>query len=83
MTIFEIISGILMIISCLVIIFIVLAQESKGQGLSGVMTGTEMMSNESRSRSKDARLAKATKYAAIVFLVLTILVNISSIMAGS
>lgn len=82
MTVLEIVSGILMIISSVIIVFIVLSQESKGQGLSSVITGTEMMSNESRSRSKEARLNKATRVVAIVFFALTILVNVFSVFTG-
>ncbi len=74
----EIAAGICMIISSIVIILIVLAQESKGQGLSGVITGTEMMSGETRVRSKEARQSKATKIAAVIFFALTILVNVLS-----
>ncbi|MGD9559667.1 MAG: preprotein translocase subunit SecG [Oscillospiraceae bacterium] len=82
MTIWEIVSGVLMILSSIIIVIVVLSQESKGQGLSGVITGTEMMSNETRSRSKEARLNRATRIAAIVFFVLTILVNVFSVLAN-
>ena len=41
--------------------------------------GGEMMGNEGRSRSSNAMLAKYTKYAAIVFFVLAILVGVISI----
>ena len=82
MTTFEIIAGVLMLIACVVLIGIVLTQESKGQGLSSVITGTEMMSGESRSRSKEARQVKITRVAAVVFFVLTILVNLGTALAG-
>ena len=78
MSVLEIVFGVLMILSSLILIFIVLAQESKGQGLSSVITGTEMMSGESRARTKEARQAKVTRIVAIVFFVLTILVNFLS-----
>ena len=61
------------------IIVMVLFQESKGNGLSGAIAGGEMMGNEGRSRSSNAMLAKYTKYAAIVFFVLAILVGVISI----
>lgn len=80
MTVLEIVSGVLLIIACVFIIFIVLSQESKGQGLSGVITGTEMMSGESRSRSREARMTRATRIAAAIFLVLAILTNVSSVL---
>ena len=38
-----------------------------------------MMANEGRTRSKDAILAKYTKYAAIGFFVCTVLVGVFSI----
>lgn len=82
MSAIEIVAGVLMILSSIFIIGIVLSQESKGQGLSGVITGTEMMSGESRTRSKEARTHRATKIAAIVFFALTILVNVVSIFVG-
>ncbi len=83
MSIFEIVAGISMILASVIIIFVVLAQESKGQGLSSVITGTEMMSGESRARTKEARQAKLTKVFAIIFFVLTLLVNFLSAVSPS
>lgn len=76
MTPIEIVAGILMIISCVVLIVIVLSQNSKGQGLSSVITGTEMMSGETRTHSKEARQVRITKIFGVVFFVLAILVNV-------
>ena len=77
MGVLEIISGVLLILCSIAIIVMVLFQESKG--LSGAIAGGEMMGNEGRSRSSNAMLAKYTKYAAIVFFVLAILVGVISI----
>ena len=82
MSVLEIVSGVMMIIASLIIVYMVLMQDSKGQGLSGVITGTEMMSGESRARSKEARQNRVTKVLAVVFFALTILVNAFSILAG-
>ncbi len=79
---YEIVAGILLILACAVVIIIVLAQDSKGQGLSGVITGTDMMSGETRGRTKEARMTKYTRVAAIVLFVLTIGVNIISTLAS-
>ena len=76
----EIVFGILVILASAVIVFIVLSQESKGQGLSSVITGTEMMSGESRARSKEARQGRVTKIAAIVFFALIVLANLFSVL---
>ena len=76
MGVLEIISGVLLILCSIAIIVMVLFQ---GNGLSGAIAGGEMMGNEGRSRSSNAMLAKYTKYAAIVFFVLAILVGVISI----
>ena len=81
MSVIEIIVGVLMILVSAFLVIIVLSQESKGQGLSSVITGTEMMSNESRARSKEARQSRATKIGGIVFFVLIILINVISVLA--
>lgn len=81
MTVLEIVAGVAVILASLVIVIIVLSQESKGQGLSSVITGTEMMSGESRARSKEARQSRITKIAAFIFFALIILVNLFSILA--
>lgn len=80
MSVLEIVFGVLVILSSVVIVLIVLSQESKGQGLSSVITGTEMMSGESRARSKEARQNRVTKIAAVVFFVLIILANLFSVL---
>lgn len=79
MGVLEIVGGVLLILCSLIIIVLVLFQESKGNGLSGAIAGGEMMGNEGRSRSSGAVLAKYTKYAAIAFFVLAILSSIISV----
>ena len=81
MSYWEIGAGVVLIISCIVLIGIILSQEAKGQGLSSVITGTSMMSDESRTRSKEVRQVRATRVAAIIFFVLSITVNVVSIVA--
>ncbi len=83
MSVIEVIAGVALIIACIVLTGIILAQESKGQGLSSVITGTEMMSGETRTRTKEARQAKFTRIAAVVLFVLTIGVNVLSAVFGS
>lgn len=79
MGVLEIISGILLVLCSVAIVIMVLFQESKGNGLSGVIGGGEMMAGDSRSHTPTSMLAKYTKYAAIVFFVLTVLVGVFSI----
>ncbi|MEF9969133.1 MAG: preprotein translocase subunit SecG [Ruthenibacterium sp.] len=79
MGVLEIISGIVLILCSIAIVVMVLFQDSKGNGLSGAIGGGEMMANGGRSRSADTILAKYTKYCAIAFFVITILVGVFSI----
>lgn len=78
MSIFEIIGGCLLIFSGLFLIMVVLLQEGKENGLSGVIqTGiSESFLNVSGNRTKDAKLKKITKFFAILFFSLAILANI-------
>ncbi len=78
MGVFEIISGVLLILCSIAIVFLVLGQESKGRGLSGVIGGGEMV-EDNRGRMGSSMLAKYTKYAGIVFFVLTILVSLFNV----
>ena len=75
---FEIVAGVLMLFACVVVVWIVLSQDSKGQGLSGVITGVDSASNDTRGRTKEARQSKITKISAIVLFALTIATNLVS-----
>lgn len=71
----EIICGIIMLITCLVITVLVVLQESPKQGGLGALTGTtDSFFSRNQARTKDAMLANATKISAIVFFVVTIVV---------
>lgn len=82
MTVFEIVAGVLLMIACIVMTWIVLAQDSKGQGLSSVITGADMMTGDSRANTKEARQIKITRVMAIVFFVIAIGVNVVSAFTG-
>lgn len=79
LSIFEIIAGVLLLLVCIIISSLILLQEPKGQGLSSVISGTEMMSNETRGRTKEVRQVKMTRNFAIVFFVLAFLVNVLNV----
>ena len=78
MSILEIISGVLLILSSIAIIILVLLQDSKGNGLAGVIGGGDMMMMDGRSRTPSSLMVKYTKVAAVVLFVLTIGVNVIS-----
>ena len=67
---------ILQLISALILIAVVLFQSGKSQGLSGAIGGiADSYLSKSKAKSVDAKLAKATKWAGAVFVVLTLVLN--------
>ena len=63
----------------LLIIVFTLAQEQKGQGLSGAIMGESSATMAAgRERGVDAKLAKLTKICGVVFFVVTLVVCVLS-----
>ncbi|MCL2366319.1 MAG: preprotein translocase subunit SecG [Oscillospiraceae bacterium] len=68
---------ILQLITCLVLMCVIVLQSGKNSGLSalsGAKSDTYLAKNKQKSR--DARLALATKWVAGLFVVLTVVLNI-------
>ena len=64
---------ILQLISALILIAVVLFQSGKSQGLSGAIGGiADSYLSKSKAKSVDAKLAKATKWVGLVFVILTL-----------
>lgn len=80
MGVFEIASAVLLIATGVVMIAVIMMQDSKGKGLSGAIGGSDMMYSEGRTRTTDALMVKITKYAAIILFLLTLVVNMASIL---
>ena len=77
MIILEIAITILQLLTCLFLIAVVLLQSGKRSDLSGAIAGgAETFLSKNKARSLDAKLAKATKWVAAAFAVLTIVLNI-------
>lgn len=74
----EIVAGVLLIIAGLIIIMVVMAQESKEQGLTSAIGGgsNESFYEKNTGRTRDAKLSKFTRNAAIVLFLVTLAVNI-------
>ena len=81
MSIIEIISGVVLILAAIVIVFLTLSQESKGRGQSGAIAGEGGMMEAGRTRAKDVKLAKYTKIVGIVFFVVMIAGSDLSVMS--
>ena len=75
--VFEIIAGVLLILTSVAIIVLVMLQDST-EGMSSAVTGDigESYLSNNRGRTKEEKLKKFTKFAVIVFMVLTLAVGI-------
>lgn len=80
MSVLEIIAAILLILACVFIVLVVLMQDSK-QGMSQAISGASADNyyQKNSGRSREARLAKWTKIAAVVVFVVALLVNLITI----
>lgn len=68
---------IIQLIACLAMILIVLFQSGKRSGLSGAIAGgADTFMTKTKAKSMDAKLAKWTKWVALVFAVLTLVLNL-------
>ena len=68
--------SILDLIACLFLIVVILFQSGKRSGLSGAIAGgADTFLTKSKAKTWDAKLAKMTKWVAIVFVLLTLALN--------
>lgn len=73
----ELIVGIILLISAVILIVSVLMQQSKQQGL-GAMGGSDAESFFGNNKGLDAKLALVTKISSAVFIVLSLVMVIIS-----
>ena len=65
------------LVICVAIIAIVVLQSGKTSGLSGALSGSsDTFLSKNKSKTLDARLARATKWFAGIFVVLTVVLNL-------
>ncbi len=80
MTAWEIILGIFMILVSLVIIGVILLQQGHRSGVNGAISGgADTFLSKNKARTVNAKLARMTKYIAILFFVLTLVANVISL----
>ncbi len=71
---YEILIGVLLVVASLTIVVIVLLQQSREAGLSGVIAGgADTFFGKNKGRTMDAKLAKITKILGVFFFVFTLL----------
>ena len=77
MEVLKIVLTVLEVIASVALIAIVLMQSGKEAGLSGAIAGnTESYMSKSKSGNLDKTLAAATKWVALVWILLTLVLNL-------
>ena len=75
MTAVQIVLSIIYFIAALILIAIVMLQSGKSSGLGAIGgNSTETFMAKNKSKGLDAKLAKSTKWVAIGFMVLTLII---------
>ena len=69
----QVIIGILLFITALILVVTVLLQESKQNGMSAVSGAAETFFGKNKAKGLEAKLALITKIAAAAFVVLAVL----------
>ena len=73
----KLILTILQLVSGLAVTVVVLLQSGKSAGLSGAIAGgAETFMSKGKAKTWDAELAKATKWFALAFVLLTLTLNL-------
>ena len=71
----QIILSVIYFVVSLVLIAVVMLQSGKSAGLSGAIAGgADTFLSKNKAKSADARLARMTKWVAVVFMLLTLII---------
>ena len=74
MTTAQLVLSIIYFIVALALVAIVMLQSGKSAGLSSVFGGSDTFLSRNKTKTFDARLARLTKWVAIVFMILTVVI---------
>ena len=78
MEILRVVVTVLYVLICIALVTVVLFQESKAQGLSGSINGVaETYWGKNKGRSMEGALEKGTKLLAVLFIVLSVVLNLN------
>ena len=77
MTIVRIIIQVIFILICIALTVLVLMQEGKSAGLGVISGAAETYWGKNKGRSMEGKLVKITKYLAIGFMLISIILNLN------
>ena len=75
MGVWEMIVGILVLLLSIIMVIVIILQEGHQAGLGTVTGGADSFLSKGKARTADAIFARVTKYCAITFFVLVVLLN--------
>ena len=76
MEILKIVLTILFVIDCIALAAIILLQEGKSAGLGTISGAADSYWGQNKGRSMEGALVKSTKFLAILFLLLAVVLNL-------
>ena len=69
--------SVIQVLCCIAIVAVVMLQSGKSAGLSGAISGgAETFMSSGQAKSLDTKLSKATPWLSLVFVVLTLVLNL-------
>lgn len=77
MEILKTVLTIIFVIDCIALSAIILLQEGKSAGLGTISGAVDTYWGQNKGRSMEGALVKSTKFLAILFLVLAVVLNLS------
>ena len=72
----SLILTIIQVLCGLAVIAVVMLQSGKSAGLSGAIAGGDTFLSKNKAKSLDAKLAKMTKWVAILWIVITLVLSL-------
>ena len=77
MTILKYVLMVLFVLVCIIATVLVLMQEGRSQGLGAIAGAAETYWGKNKGRSMEGTLVKSTKFLAIAFIVISIVLNLN------
>ena len=77
MEILRIVLNVIYIIDCIALVVVVLMQEGKSAGLGAIAGISDTYWGKNKGRSMEGALVRATKIMAVLFIVLSVVLNLS------
>ena len=76
MVVLKIIIQVIFIVMCIALTALVLMQEGKSAGLGAISGAAETYWGKNKGRSMEGKLVKVTKYLAVGFMIVSIILNV-------